>query len=61
MSHNIDALIESQRIAAIHAAIAQGEQDIKAGRFTRYTPELMNDIIQKVLSKDGSAPSFLQS
>jgi predicted transcriptional regulator len=50
MNHDINALIETQRIAAIHAAIAQGEQDIKAGRFTRYTLELMNEIIQKILS-----------
>ena len=58
MSHNIDELTETLRIADIHAAIAEGEQDIKAGRFTRYTPELMNEIIQKILSKDGFLPSF---
>lgn len=58
MSRDIDALTETQRIADIHAAITEGEQDIKAGLFTRYTPALMNEIIQKILSKDGSAPSF---
>lgn len=41
MNHDMDELTATQRIAAIHAAIAQGEQDIKARRFKRYTPELM--------------------
>lgn len=52
LRQHMDALTESKRIAAIHAVIAQGEDDIKAGRFKRYTPALVDAITQKVLAND---------
>jgi putative addiction module CopG family antidote len=50
LRQHMDALTESKRIAAIHAAVAEGEEDIKAGRFKRYTPAFMEVITQKVLA-----------
>lgn len=35
---------EAKRIASVHAAIAEGEADIAAGRTTPYSPELMREI-----------------
>lgn len=43
----------SKRIAAIHAAIAEGEADVTAGRIIAYSPELIDQLTEDVLHENG--------
>ena len=43
----------SKRIAAINAALAEGEADIKAGRVTPYSPGLIDQLTDEVLRDNG--------
>jgi putative addiction module CopG family antidote len=43
----------SKQMAAIHSAIAEGEQDIKEGRFRAYTPQMLDDMTNDVLKDHG--------
>lgn len=43
----------SKHLAIIHSAIAEGEADIKAGRVRPYSPEILDELTQDVLSENG--------
>jgi putative addiction module CopG family antidote len=51
LRQHMEGLTEGRRVAAIHAAIAQGEEDIAAGHFTHYTPAFVDAVTEKVLSR----------
>ena len=43
----------SKKMAVIHSAIAEGEQDIKEGRVRAYTPQMLDDMTNDVLKDHG--------
>lgn len=43
----------SKQMAIIHSAIAEGEADIKAGRTRPYSPKILDELTQDVLSENG--------
>jgi len=43
----------AKRMAAINAAIAEGEADIKAGRVKTYSPRLIDQLTDEVLHENG--------
>ena len=43
----------SKQMAIIHSAIAEGEADIKAGRSRAYSPKMLDELTQEVLSENG--------
>ena len=43
----------SKRMAALQSAIAEGDADIKAGRVRAYSPDLLDELTQDVLSENG--------
>ena len=48
------AELENNRIATIHALIAEGEADITAGRVVPYTKGLMDSIYEKAMNQAGN-------
>ncbi len=43
----------AKRLAASNAAIAEGEADIHAGRVSVYSPKLIDQLTEEVLSTNG--------
>ncbi len=43
----------AKRVAAINAALAEGEADIHAGRVSAYKPELIDQLTEEVLANNG--------
>ena len=43
----------AKHLAAMNAAIAEGEADIQAGRVSTYRPELLDQLTDDVLSDNG--------
>ena len=50
---HMDTDTNAKRMAAIHAAIGDGEADVQAGRTTRYTSGLVDEITNELLQTDG--------
>ncbi len=43
---------EAKRVALIHEAIAEGENDIQAGRHVLYSPELIDQLTAEVIQEN---------
>lgn len=52
LRQHMDTHTESKRIALLHAAIAEGEADIKAGRVELYSPEVIDRLTEEVLADE---------
>jgi putative addiction module CopG family antidote len=52
LRHHMGGVAENKGIAAIYAAIKEGEDDMASGRFTDYTPALVDTITEKVLGRE---------
>lgn len=52
LRQHMDSNTESKRIALSHAAIAEGEADIQAGRIELYTPALIDRLTEEVLADE---------
>ena len=49
----MNSTTNAKRLAAIQAAIAEGEADIQAGRVSAYVPTLIDQLTDDVLSNNG--------
>lgn len=50
---HMNSTTNAKRLAAIQAAIAEGEADIQAGRVSAYVPTLIDQLTDDVLSNNG--------
>lgn len=52
LRQHMDSHTESKRIAAVQAAISEGEADIQAGRMEAYSPALIDRLTAEVLTHE---------